>query len=749
MELSFFILYRPIIFKKKVEVNKMKIEMNQAHAFFDNMQKKTGVALNEVQQKAVLHTDGPMLLLASPGSGKTTTIIMKIGYLLQEKEIQPSKIKAVTFSRASAQDMTGRFRQLFPELPPVDFSTIHSFALRVVRQHLQQTNTDIQMIEGSTVPIGPEGVPLHKKMILRHLFETVAGTVMTEDQLDELTTYISFLKNKMIPRKSWGKTPCDVPHAAEIAGRYEDFKRTGYEKLLVDFDDMLTMANDILEGDVELLKEFQQLYEYILVDESQDTSLVQHAILEKLAEEHRNICMVADDDQSIYSWRGAEPAYLLNIKKVYPDAAVFFMEQNYRSSKEIVTAANLFIQRNKKRYDKKMHTKNPAEKPIVFREFVSGTGQVKHLVKEISELENLSQAAVLYRNNSSSIMLMNAFDRAGIPFYMKDVDNKFFSHWVVEDILNFMRMTFTEKRPDLLEKIYTKMNGYLTKQQMTEVKKQNRQESVFDTLLRQVPLKDYQIKKISDTRDTLREMKGMPPVHAIRVIRDRLGYDKAIERMCERLGFRKEYLNGILSTLEEIALPLETMEEFAERLKYLERALKTSKNNQGENAVTLSTFHSAKGLEFDRVYMIDLIEGVIPSAEDAKPGSEDNMEEAARLFYVGMTRARAHLEMISYVSREGEDAECSRFLSEVKKLVDPNAEKHRPSDLRKGESEARDPNTIMNFEELRPGLLVRHRKFGPGKVKSFTPEKIRIQFHRETKTFGTSFCLDEGLLVSI
>lgn len=742
--------------------------------FFVRKRRELGVTLNEVQRKAVLQTEGPLLLLASPGSGKTTTIIMRIGYLIEEKGINPARIKAVTFSRASASDMKERFKRFFPDLPPVDFSTIHSLAFEVVRDHFRKTGTAFQIIEGDLdweeqESVDTRDLPLHKKIILRNLFKSIVGENITDDQMDELTTYISFIKNKMIPQQKWSSVKVSVPEAERILREYEAFKKSGHSKLLLDYDDMLTIGNEVLERDRELLRKYQERYDYVLTDESQDTSMVQHAIIEKLVQKHGNLCVVADDDQSIYSWRGAEPSYLLNFKQVYPHSQTLFMEQNYRSTKDIVNVANQFIKRNKNRYEKNMFTKNPLGKPIKIRSFADYIYQAKYLVQEIQKIENLAEVAVLYRNNSSSIALMNEFDRAGIPFYMKDADNRFFSHWVVEDILNFMRMTFTDKRADIFEKIHLKLNGYISKQQMAALKEINNNESVFDNLLRYVQLQEYQVKQVKANKETFQQMRGMPPLHAIRVIRDRLGYEKALEKMCERLGFRKEYLIGILNTLEEIAVGLETMEEFANRLKHLASVLKTSKARKGQNVVTFSTFHSAKGLEFEHVYLIDLIDGIIPSSEDYKVGAAENnaMEEATRLFYVGMTRAKKHLELIVYRKRDGEEVSESEFVAAVRNIMNPpekqGEDERKPSRTgsrqRQGKSKGQvdrqkqrtieipfNSNAIRKRSELVVGKAVRHRVFGTGSIVRVNEEQIQIQFGSNGKTLSVKACLERGLL---
>jgi len=743
--------------------------MKEKGEFFPRKEHEIGVSLNEIQQMAVEHTDGPLLLLASPGSGKTTTIIMRIGYLIEEKGIDPSRIKAITFSRASANDMQERFKRFFPALPSVDFSTIHSFAFEVVREHFRKKEIPYLIIEGDLdsqerEALGTAEPVLHKKLILRNLYKSMIGENITDDQMEELTTYISFIKNKMITPDKWSAVKTNIPKAEGILREYESFKRSGSHKLLIDFDDMLTLANSILDEDHCLLQKYQQRYDYLLTDESQDTSLIQHTITEKLVQKHRNLFVVADDDQSIYSWRGAEPSYLLNFKQIYPNANTLFLEQNYRSSENIVNVANQFIKRNKNRYNKNMFTNNQVSQPIMIRSFDDYIFQAKYLVQEMKKIENLAEAAILYRNNSSSIALMNEFDRAGIPFYMKDADNRFFSHWVVDDVLNFMRMTYTDKRADILEKIHLKLNGYISKRQMATLKEINNNESVFDNLLNYVELQGYQVNQLKETKETFQEMRGMPPLQAIEVIRKRLGYEKALEKMCERLGFRKEYLIGILNTLEEIADTLGTMEEFASRLKHLESVLKTAKSKKGQNAVTFSTFHSAKGLEFERVYLIDLVEGIIPSPDDANSLVEGNaIEEATRLFYVGVTRAKNHLELLSYEERDGKKAKKSRFVTAVKNIIHPPNEtdetsnqtasattisRHIPIKGTQGQTVKipYNPNAIQSKEEFVIGRFVKHRVFGTGIITRLNDEQICLQFNREEKTFLVSACLELGLL---
>lgn len=715
--------------------------------FFERKENELGVSLNEVQKQGVLHTEGALLILASPGSGKTTTIIMRIGYLIEEKGVKPFRIKAITFSKASANDMIERFKRFFPYLPPVDFSTIHSLAFEIVREYLRKIGKNFHIIEGDLDEQElnhSENLLLHKKIILRNLYKSLTGETLTDDQMDELTTYISYIKNIMIPRVKWSSVKVDVPNAEKILKKYEEFKRENPKRLLLDYDDMLTIANKILEKDQEILRKYQQKYDYVLIDESQDTSLVQHTIIEKLVQQHGNLCLVGDDDQSIYSWRGAEPSYLLNFKNKYPDAKILFMEENYRSTKDIVNVANQFIKRNKYRYNKNMFTQNPYQKPIEIMVFQKYADQVKYLVQEIQKVNRLTEVAVLYRNNSSSISLMNEFDRAGIPFYMKDADNRFFSHWVVEDILNFMRMSYTDKRPDIFEKIHLKMKGYINKQQMEVIKKINNNQSVFDNLLQYVPLQDYQIKQIKECKETFQKMKGMKPLQAIWMIRGQLGYEKALEKTCERLGFRKDYIFGILNTLEEIARPLESMEQFAMRIKYLGEVLKKAKLNRGKNAVTLSTLHSSKGLEFERVFMIDLVDGIIPATNDIE--NEELMEEETRLFYVGMTRAKKQLELLCYQEKDMVPAKESLFVTMVRNILNPVQHKTQTHKIMQNSNSA---HIITKQEQLKVGNLIKHKVFGKGTITNVNDEQLFVQFQTEQRILLIKVCLEFGLLESL
>lgn len=732
--------------------------------FFDKMHELTNVSLNDVQKQAVRNVDGPLLLLASPGSGKTTTLNMKIGYLMLVKKVPASKILAITFSKASAGDMERRFEQFFSTLTNerVQFSTIHSFSFKVVREYFRMKGLEYQLVEGE------KGSYLHKRNIIRTLFIEHRKTAPTEDEMDELLSYISYAKNKMVPDAELGKIECSIGEAAKIYKAYEAFKKQNPHNLLLDFDDMLTYCFEILRDDSTVRTKYQQRYDYVLTDESQDNSVVQHEIVQILAAPQNNLCVVADDDQSIFMWRGADVSKLLNFQSIYPNGKVLTMAQNYRSTKEIVDTANVFIKRNKNRYNKTMFTENPQGKKIEIHNMRRFDLQLNYVVDEIQKNNLPREMIVLYRNNASAIRLIDQLEKKDIPFYMKDVDVKFFRHWIVEDVLNFMRLSYNDSRADILEKIYPKMNAYIKKAQMTHLIASNDQSSCFDQLQKNVHA-PYQEQALRKVKKLIKSINIMPPQEAIEVIRKQLGYDKSLKNLAERLGFNEEHLLSTISQLEHLAEGIPNLEAFAKRLKDLEEIMQTSKFNKNENVVTLSTLHSSKGLEFDRVYMIDLVDGIIPSKDDMKDykaGNTEKMEEAVRLFYVGMTRARHHLELLTYTMKDEESVSPSAFVEDVKKIMlGENVgelklsnkiledEVVRPKSVVTNKNyqtkKARDipKDAIQNSQELQRGTIVIHQVYDKGYVKQISKDEIEIIFdHYGSKKFMLDFCLKQGML---
>ncbi|MFC7364448.1 MAG: ATP-dependent helicase [Bhargavaea sp.] len=720
------------------------MEGMDAMDFFERKRTETGVSLNDVQKQVVLKTDGPLLVLACPGSGKTTTMIMRIGYMIAEKGIPPTRIKPITFSKAAAADMRDRFTKLFPGLQPPAFSTIHSLALDIVRRHLDHMGIEWALIEGKTEQVPP------KPVLLKRSFREVTGEDPTEDELKSIGTFASFVKNRLIPQEEWTGLKGPVERAGEILLKYEALKRSRRRLTLLDFDDMLTIAEEALRTDPDLCMRMQDRFDYMITDESQDTSLAQHRIVEHLVRRHVNLCAVADDDQSIYTWRGADPQYLMDFRNHYPHAEILMMETNYRSSEEIVQTAAGFIKRNKERYEKGMVPVNGSAGPVNLKRFHDRDEQVRYVIYELLAMENPGEAAVLFRNNSSSTAFVSELHRRGIPFYMKDADDRFFDHWVVEDLLNFMRLAYLPERKDLFARVALKMDLFISRAAVETFVRSGPEGNVFDAFARShANLNDDQRRKLTAYRSIYDGLKDRRPADIIRTVRENLGYGASLKSRSEKFGYRIDTLTGMLDTLTVIAAPLRSMTAFAEKLAELKEAVSQAKRTPQEGAVTLSTFHSAKGLEFKQVFMVDLNEGTIPASEDLK--DPDMMEESRRLFYVGMTRAKERLELLNYSTDNGKDLTESRFISEVRGLlaigrpVGEIPEIPRKS-VRKRTAVIHGPDTISDSGSLVPGMQVRHKVFGNGEVEQIREDRVLIRFAKQEKELDLGMCISRGLL---
>ncbi|WP_052455915.1 ATP-dependent helicase [Bhargavaea cecembensis] len=716
--------------------------------FFERKRAETGVALNSVQKQAVQKTDGPLLLLACPGSGKTTTMIMRIGYMIEERGIRPSRIKPITFSKAAARDMARRFGELFPTLRVPAFSTIHSLAFGIARTYLEGAGKGFTLIEGEKQP----GIPT-RTVLLRQAFRDTMKEEPSEDELAGLSTFSSFLKNRLIPEADWPAAEGPFPQAGDVLRRYEALKRRNPRLLLLDFDDMLTVAEEGLRTDPDLCRQTQDRFDYVITDESQDTSLAQHRIVEHLVRRHGNLCAVADDDQSIYTWRGADPDYLLKFTEPYPEAEVLMMEKNYRSSEEIVGVSAGFIKRNRKRYEKGMEAVNGSAGPVSLKRFADRDTQIRFIIYELLAEENPGEAAILFRTNASSTAFVHELHRRGIPFYMKDADDRFFDHWIVEDILNFMRLAYNTAHKGVFSRIALKMDLYISRQALEQFTRAGADGDVFGAFLEEPGLKDSQRRKLSLYREIYGSLKGKRPAEVIRIIRRDLGYEESLKSRADKFGYRADSLFDMLDALEGIAKPLRTMTEFAERLSELKSAVKEAKERPADGAVTLSTFHSAKGLEFRRVFMIDLIDGQFPSAEDAK--DPDLLEEARRLFYVGMTRAKERLDLLSYERNDrGAGVSDSRFVSEVNGLLALSDGRERLREDRKvtagfsGKPEGREAmaGVIKDPARIVPGLKIRHRVFGDGEVEAVSDGRVSVRFVKQQKELDLNLCIGRGLI---
>lgn len=618
--------------------------------------------LSKVQKKAVNHLTGPALVLAVPGAGKTTVLIHRTGNLILNHGVSPENILSITFSRASANDMKNRFNKIYGDISPspVNFSTIHSFSFRLIREYAFKHRINYTLIEDNRNN-------LNKYNILKQIYFSINKSHITEDKLEALINAIGYVKNMQITAEDFVKAKgSDIRSFKEIYNLYEGYKR---KHRLIDFDDMLTLALEILNSDTYLLNKYRAKYDFIQVDEGQDTSKLQMEIIKFISAPKNNLFIVADDDQSIYGFRGAYPQGLLNFTSLFKDAKLYYMEENYRSSKNIVMTCNKFIKQNTLRYDKNIFTRNDFIGPINIIKLQGMEDQYNFLVEELRNQTNYTDFAILYRNNISAIGVMEYFEKNHIPFFMKDVKINFFNHWIIDDLMAFFSLAYIPQDIDSFERIYYKMKGFISKKQLNYIKTVGPYTSVFDKLLNLPGLNNFYRRNILDLSLSFKKLAKMSPVDGIELIERELEYREYLREACMKFGHTMDSLQTILTYLKLIAAHEEDFNGFVERLRFLEDL--STRSNTNSNAVTLSTIHSAKGLEFKNVYIIDLVEGEFPnnfSIESFREGNIEALEEERRLFYVGMTRAKESLNLITLLNKNNENVKPSRFLTELENL---------------------------------------------------------------------------------
>lgn len=680
--------------------------------FFEKIE-ANGFNLTEQQKRAVVHDQGPLLLLAVPGAGKTTVLTVRLAYLILVKKVDPQTILCLTFGRAAAKEMRERFVNTFGEKlnNELHFSTIHSFAYEVARSSFRQSGTQFKIIEELRGAESKTGVL--RRIYLKHNFST-----LSDEQLEGLQNSICYVKNTLSKPEEFKDS--EIKNFSSIYNDYEEYKSNS-EPRLIDYDDMLSIAFHELKGNPKCLDAYKKRFAYILTDESQDTSLLQHKLIEIIAKPKSNIFVVGDDDQSIFGFRAAEPQYLLDFEQIYPGAKILRMEQNFRSTPQIVEASCRFIRSNTLRFDKDMFTKNPSGEILQMGHFPGMREQNQFIIEKLKSQKDLSKVGVLYRNNLSAIGLAEELSRANIPFYMREAGKQsFFSHWAVHDILNFLRFSFSDKSLPVLGRIWSKLSCQIRKQQIDDLKQMKIDRSLFEILAEFPEVKMNHKREYLDLQKQFKVLNGLPPVKAIQFIRNQLEYDKAVEKICDSLGFSEEYVGGLLDILISIAQNESTIVDFANRLTYLEGQMKNSYKNKNSNAVTLSTIHSAKGLEWEQVYLVDLVEGIIPERETvkaAKNGQKELLEEERRLFYVGMTRAKRHLTLCSMDYYHNKRVNASRFVREVSLVL----EGKNPKDVIQ-----RDVSDDQS--DWVEGLIVEHKVFGEGVIIKEEGNVIIVHF---------------------
>ena len=608
----------------------------------------TKKALTDAQKGASEHFTGPALTLAIPGSGKTTLLLHRLIYLVENKGVKPSEIMTLTFSKASAEDMKSRYQTLFGHLGyNFPFMTIHKFAYGLFRSYMKNTGTTMTLIE--------EGV--QKYHILNDIYRQVRHESLSEDDYETLTNEIGLIYNLMLTENDPQGHEFQIKDIFILARAYHTYKR---EHQLFDFDDMLLMAIKILKSSPNLLQDIRSKYKFIQVDEAQDTSKLQFELVELLLDTSKNLFIVADDDQSIYGFRGAYPSYLLNFPKHFTGAKVFYLADNFRSDANIVQTASAIITKNQKRFAKTMNASHEADIKPVVRLFDDLFSRNEYLVDQLIHAP-LNTKAVIYRNKVSALSLIDAMKRHDISFQIKDTPLREFNHWLLEDLLAFFTLALVPQDLDSFTRIAFKINGFISREMLNFVKLNQRGRSIFSVLVNIPFLEDYQTRTQERLQIQFETLKMLRPYDAIHYIETELGYLDYIKNNTQRLGLSMNYARIRLDAFKAIAKPLKSGFEFINHIAELKTYLQENIHNNQESVV-LTTIHGAKGLEFDGVYMIDVNQQIFPGfkALEGEP-----LEEERRLFYVGMTRAKKVFELHHVEFINGSFNPNSLFINEL------------------------------------------------------------------------------------
>lgn len=704
--------------------------------FLSYLKDNCNINLTYEQQQVVFNVKGPMAVVAVPGAGKTATLICRTANLILNHNVNPQRILGVSFSKASAMDMRNRFKKLFGNLieRTVPFSTIHSFAYYVIRNYSFKRNINYTIIESKDSPV-------NRVVLLKSIYSKYNNDFINDDKLEELSSFIGYLKNLMVSfaDTKMYKDSFPVPNFLKIYKEYEMYKK---KNNLLDYDDMLIKCYEALNEDASLLNHYRKLYDYIEVDECQDTSKIQQEIIKLIAKPKFNLCIVGDDDQSIYSWRGAFAEGLLNFKTEYHESGkIFFMQQNFRSNKSIVETANKFIKLNKKRYDKNLFTKSKETTSINFVNPKDEYDQISYLVEKLKKEKNLKETAVLFRNNISVIPLVDVLVKENIPFYIKDSVPSFFNSWIIRDILCFFELAFDLTNIDAFEKIYYKMKSYVKKNDLNILRNRKIQESVFKTLSNNPDYvsSSYRLKSLEEKFLKLSSLSGS---EAIDFIKHKLNYEDYMINYSHKFKYNIDNIQTILSTLSMIISSCTSLMEVKDKLIYLQEKMELSKSINKFNSVTLSTMHSSKGLEFDSVYIMDLIEDIIPcpdSIDKLNDKDRDPLEEETRLMYVAITRARHNLYLLTPLKKNNKKCNPSMFVTRLHKITNKStkkANKYKPC--------KKEPTCSINLSE---GTLINHKSFGDGTVTSIQDDIITIKFKNGAiKQLSYKLCVNKNLI---
>lgn len=609
------------------------------------------MSLNHAQTEAVAHNKGPCMVLAGPGSGKTLTIAKRIEYLIMKHKVRPEEILVITFTKYAAWEMKNRTRSICgPSSYAVTFGTFHGIYYGILKWAYRLNQSNLLSDE-------------EKYRILREILPGIDWDQEPEadeekDYLQELAIEIGNVKNNCMDIEEYEPVKYTTEKFRKLYRTYEETKKK-YRK--IDFEDMLIQCRDLFMKRPDILKKWQEKFQYILVDEFQDVNQAQYDVVRMLAAPQDNLFVVGDDDQSVYGFRGAKPGIMMEFMKDYPKARQILLDVNYRSSGYIVKGALRVIGNNKIRFEKKIEAFRKPDEKVHVQEVKDPVQEAEYVLERIREYRekgvSYTEMAVLYRTNVDARAMSELMTEYQIPFVMKEHLNNIYEHFIALDMISYLRLSQGEYDRKYFLQIANRPNRYLTRESMKTGNVS------YESLRRYYRDKDWMVDRIDQLEWDMKMICDKTPYAAIQYIRKRMGYDEFLK---EYAAYRKISSEDLFAVLEEIwqnSKGYGTIKEWFEHIESYGKMLKEQNKKNGEKeGVNLMTMHAAKGLEFDTVFVIEANEGSCPYK---KATTDEEIEEERRLFYVAMTRAKRKL-VISYVKeKNGKDLLPSRFVSEL------------------------------------------------------------------------------------
>lgn len=612
--------------------------------------------LNRGQDEAIKHGNGPCMVLAPPGSGKTLIVTERTRYLIEESGVRPDQILVITFTRYAAREMKERFERLTAgKNYPVTFGTFHSIFYGILKCAYGIGANNLMSEKESSV--------LLQEVLDQTNIESTPEVEDEEELVRELLREVGMVKNGLYHLKDFHSKYLTQDEFAEVFRSYEHQKK---ELIKFDFDDMLVQCYALFRKKPEILQGWQKRFQYILIDEFQDINRVQYEVIRMLAAPRYNLFVVGDDDQSIYGFRGAKPELMLYMKQEFPSLRTISLTVNYRSTEFITGAAARVILHNDTRFYKRVQSFRGRGQNVHVQEVLDEQEEAQYVTEEIQKKLDQGikpgEIAVLFRAAVQARMISEILSEHRIPFEMRDYVTNFYRHFIVKDMMAYLQLAAGKRDRSLFLTICNRPLRYLARNSM-----ENRQVN-FEDLRKFYCDKDWMLDIIDQFDVDVRMMKNMAPYAAIQYIRKKIGYDDFLKEYAEKHQISWKQLMDVMAELEERSKNFKSYDEWeihiAKYTQELEEQQAKARKIKGEreNKVQLMTIHSAKGLEFEDVFVIHANEGEIPHQKAEK---KDEIEEERRLFYVALTRAKNNL-CISYITQKnGNSIKPSRFVEEL------------------------------------------------------------------------------------